>query len=297
MDLIDQDAIDLPQADDDQEHPVIVYNRVSKNWCHGLYPEMVRHVQHVYLAMIAQVDAMIGKLIEAVDDLGLWDDTYFVFSSDHGELALEHNLWYKMSMYEGSVRVPLIAAGPGIQPGIEAHDLASLIDLYPTFMEMTGLPAPDGLMGQSLLPEMRGEPGARQDWVLSEYHDTTALTGMFMLRAGDWKYVAYPGYAPQLFNMVDDPDELHNLAPSRPEVIRELDARLREIVDYEAVDGKVKAYDRRCFRRWRMEQRSAGTYDEQMARIFSGWNDLAPEDVVPWTEENERQIVEWMNAG
>ena len=69
-----------------------------------------------------------------------------------------------------------------------------------------------------------------------------------MLRRGPWKYIAYVGYEPMLFNLTEDPDEVRNLASSRPEVVRELDMQLRKIVDYPAVDAKVKAYDRDSFR-------------------------------------------------
>jgi hypothetical protein len=70
---------------------------------------------------------------------------------------------------------------------------------------------------------------------------------------------------------------------------------LRRIVDCEAVDAKVKGYDRRCFRRWRQEQRSAGTYEASMARIYSGWDDLKDEQIMPWTAEDEAKIVAWMD--
>ena len=109
---------------------------------------------------------------------------------------------------------------------------------------------PVGLDGHSLMAELRGQPGGRPDWVLSQFHDTTCNTGSFMLRRGDWKYIAYPGYQPMLFDLLADPDEIRNLAPSRSEVVRQMDARLRSIVDYEAVDAKVKAYDRASFAAW-----------------------------------------------
>jgi arylsulfatase K len=294
--MIDEAGVDVPPEDDPSEHPVTDYMFVNKNWEHGFDDEMVKKVRRVYFGMIAEVDAMVGELMEAMDEQGLWDNTYFVFSSDHGELAMEHMEWYKSSMYEGSARVPFVAAGPEIVPGTVVDDVASLIDIYPTFMDMTGLPKPENLEGHSLLPEMRAEPSDRPDWALSTYHDSACNATTFMLRTGDWKYIKYVGYEPQLFNLAEDPDELNNLADERPEVVAQLDAKLKEIVDYDEVDDRVTAYDKRAFRRWRMEKRSEGTYEQEMARVYSGFDRLSEDQVEPWTEEEERKIVEWMNS-
>lgn len=296
LDMIDEAGVDVPPVDDPTAHPVTHYMHVNKNWEHGYDDDMVRQVRRVYFAMIAEVDAMVGELTKAMDDEGLWENTYLIFSSDHGELAMEHKGWYKSSMYDGSVRVPFIAAGPGILPGSVLEDYASLIDIYPTLMDMTGLDAPGGLEGNSLLPEMRGQPSSRPDWALSEYHDSGCNATTFMLRTGEWKYCKHVGYEPQLFNMAEDPDEMVNLASARPEVVTELDAKLRGIVDYDEVDARVTGYDKRAFRRWRMDERSAGTYAETMARVYSGWDRMQDDIIQPWTEEDERRIVEWMNS-
>ena len=241
--LIDEAAVDIPPFDDPMAHPCTAYQFVSKNWEHGFSDEMVRQVRRVYFAMIAEVDAMLGEIMQAVDEQKLWDNTYFLFTSDHGDLAMEHQSWYKDSMYDGLVRVPFIAAGPGIVAGQVVENLASLIDIYPTLVEMAGLPMPASVEGHSLLPELRGQPGARPDWVLSEYTDLALNANTLMLRRGDWKYIKYVGYEPQLFHLAEDPAELQNLASSRPDVVGEMDARLLEIVDYNALDARVKGYE------------------------------------------------------
>jgi arylsulfatase K len=269
---------------------------VNKNWEHGFDDQMVKRVRRIYFGMVAEVDAMVGELMAAMDEQGLWENTYFLFSSDHGEMAMEHMGWYKSAMYEPSVRVPLLVAGPGIVPGAAIDGVTSLIDVYPTLMDATGLPAPEDLEGHSLLPEMRGEPSTRPNWALCAYHDSACNATTFLLRAGDWKYVVYVGYEPQLFNLAEDPDEIHNLAAERPRTVAQLDALLRSIVDYEEVDARVTAYDRRAFRRWRMEKRSEGTYEDWMARVYSGFDRLTEDMIQPWTEEDERQIVAWMDG-
>lgn len=296
LDRIDEAGVNIP-PDDEQDHPVMQYMRTVKNWEHGFSEEMVRKVRRIYFAMIAEVDAMVGRLLEAMQELGLADSTYLIFTSDHGEMAMEHRQFYKMTLYDSSARVPLIVAGPGVRAGAVVDDLVSLVDIHPTLTDMAGLARPEKLDGHSLIPELTGGSSGRPDWVLSEFHGTSCNTGSFMLRRGRWKYIAYVGYEPQLFDLEDDPDEIRNLAGVRPEVAAEMDRLLRQIVDYEAIDASVKDYDRRSFRQWRAEQLAAGTYQQSMARVYSGWDDLSEDAVLPWTAADETAIRQWLEGG
>ncbi len=296
LNIIDESAIEIPPKDE-QDHPVMRYQRINKNWTHGFSDDMVRLTRRIYFAMIAEVDAMLGELLKALDDLGIADSTFVVFTSDHGEMAMEHRQYYKMNMYEPSVRVPLIISGPGIIKGRKVEDLVSLVDLYPTLMDMAKVKIPEGLDGISLMPELTGYTSNRPDWVFSEYHDTSCNTGCFMVRRGDWKYIAYAGYEPQLFNLSQDPWEIRNLASLLPDKTAQMDSLLRSIVDYEAVDAKVKAYDKESFREWRRQQKELGTYQSNMSRIFSGWDNLKEDEIIPWNDEDEKVIEEWLNGG
>ncbi len=74
-----------------------------------------------------------------------------------------------------------------------------------------------------------------------------------------------------------------------------MDKKLRSIVDYEAVDAKVKSYDKSSFIKWRNEQKKSGSYEENMALIHSGWDDLIEEDIDPWTKKDEEKIIEWLS--
>jgi len=291
-DRIDQEGIAMP-PEDEQDHPVMRYMRTCKNWEHGWGEDMMRRVRGVYFAMIAEVDAMVGRLLGALDELGLAESTYVIFTSDHGEMAGEHRQYYKMCHYEPSARVPLIVRGPGVRRGARTESLVSLVDMYPTLMDLAGAPHPDGLDGQSLMGELTGQAATGHDQVLAECHDSSCSTGSFMLRRGDWKYIAYVGYAPQLFDLAADPWEIRNLAGARPDIVAEMDRRLRDIVDYEAVDARIKAHDRRSFAEWRGQERAAGTYERTMARIHSGW-DAADAPVSPWTAEDEARIERWL---
>ncbi len=106
--------------------------------------------------------------------------------------------------------------------------------------------------------------------------------------------MVYPGYQPHLFDLNEDPDELNNLSEIMPDIVKTLDIRLREIVDYEKVDKKVKDYDKECFCKWRNEHIKTGDYRELMGRIFSGWDYMVEGEGNPWTDQDEQAIVEWI---
>ena len=89
--------------------------------------------------MIAALDEMVGRVLQTIEELGLRDNTYVIFSSDHGEMAGDQNQILKRSMYEASTHVPLIVRGPDIRRGKTIDTPVSLVDLYPTFMDMAGI--------------------------------------------------------------------------------------------------------------------------------------------------------------
>ena len=187
---------------------------VTKN-THGHFTDdEILAIRRHYFAMVAETDAMLGQVLDTLEATGQLDDTYVIFASDHGEMNMEHRQTLKNALYEASARVPLIVAGPGLQQGVISNDLVSLIDLFPTLMDMAGLDHPQGIDGVSLLPLCRGDATGRPNYVFSEYHSNFSNTGIAMWRQGPWKYVRYAGYHPQLFNLHDDPEEIHNLVPS-----------------------------------------------------------------------------------
>jgi len=295
-DLIAEEDVNIPPKEE-EHHPVMEYQRIQKNWTHGFSDEMIRKVRHIYFAMIAEVDAMLGAVLDELEALNLKDSTYIIFTSDHGEMAMEHEQFYKMSLYEPSVRVPLIIRGPGLEKDKSIDTLTSLVDIYPTLMDMAEVEYPLNLDGHSLVPELKGKKADRPDWVLAEFHGSTCNTGCFMFRQGDYKYNVYVGYKPQLFNVKEDPFEINNLVDKRPDIAREMDERLRNTVDYEAVDAKVKAYDKESFKKWREIQKRAGTYEENMALVHSGWDGITNAEAASWTEQDEKQIIDWLNNG
>lgn len=284
LETIDPEKVTLPPYEA-QLHPVMEYMAATKNSLGEFSDEEILAIRRTYYAMIAEADAMVGELVDTVESMGLGDSTYIIYTSDHGEMNMEHRQWLKNSLYEASVRVPMIIAGPGVKEGLVVDDLVSLIDIFPTLMDMAGLPHPEGLAGHSLMPLMQGRPGERPDWVLSQYHANFANTGTFLLRRGDWKYIVYAGYEPRLFNLKEDPDEMVNLVPSRPDVVQAMDARLLEIVDYDAVDAKVKAYDRESFTRWRAEVGAEECSRIMKEVVYKGFG---------WSVEHDRQLASWL---
>ncbi len=299
MDKIDIDRVRIP-PEDEELHPVMEYQLTNKNWSHGFHPSTVRQVRAAYYAMCAEADAMVGEVVNTLEELGLDDNTYFVFSSDHGEMALEHRNWYKMNMYEASSRVPLVISGPGIRSGRSIDNIVSLIDMFPTLAEMSGVDCPDQVQGESLLPLARGETSESRNWALATHTGTSSNTTMFMLRRGAWKYVAYPGYPPQLFNLEEDPDEIHNLASTRGEIAREMDRELRRIVDYEEVHERCIAYDKAAFRKWRERARAGEFTDTSYGRSpdnpATTYEEIMANTYVGWSEEHEDKLNRWLDS-
>jgi len=294
---IPEEAIDIPPIDR-TDHPCIGYQRTTKGWRYGFDDETVRQVRRIYFAMCAEADALVGALHEAMQRLGMKDDTYFVFTSDHGELALEHQDWYKMSFYEGSVRVPMAMTGPSIPAGQRCHNLVSLIDLCPTFMDMAGLPLRKGCDGESLLPLVTGETSHCRDSAYACYMGITLNTTGYMLRKGRWKYVVYVGYPARLFDMEVDPQELNDLIHQEPERVRELDAELRAIVDCEETHREVLAYNKEAFRQWR-RQAKRGVYRDYSYGLrgnpSSDYMTLMDNVFTGYSQDDEDAVEKWLN--
>lgn len=290
LNRIRQEAIQIPPKEEN-EHPVMAYMRMCKNWTHTPDDESVRRARAVYYAMIAEVDEMFGEILKACEGV---ENTYFFFLSDHGEMNMEHGQYYKYTAYEPSARVPLVVAGPGVLPGARIEHIESLIDIFPTILELAGGTTSRKLDGSSLVPVLRSGRDNRENIAFCEYHDSGACTGIVMLRRDQYKYVAYPGYEPQLFDLAKDPWEIHNLASERPELVQEMDERLRQITNYEAHDHMVKEYDHDSFRVWREGHKAAGDYEKLMARTFCGADDEEPDIIPPWTEEDEKAIIKWL---
>jgi choline-sulfatase len=212
-------------------------------------PDEVRDARHAYYGAISYVDAQIGRLLAVLRETDRLDDTIVIVTSDHGDMLGERGLWYKMSCYEGSVRVPLLVSAPGrFVPGRVSTPVSSM-DLLPTLVELadvddTNVVGP--LDGKSLVPLLAGEPTDR-DTVLAEYLAEGAIAPIVMIRRGDVKFVHCETDPDQLFDLARDPWERDNLAtdPGYAEILAELRAEVASRWDLSALDLDIRDSQRR----------------------------------------------------
>ena len=221
-------------------HPVLDALRAAFDVADEFDGLTVRRAIGAYYALCTFMDEQVGRILTALGEAGLAGDTLVLYTSDHGDQIGEHGLWWKYTMYEGSVGVPLLMSGPTLPKGTMVDAPVSLIDVYPTVCEAFNLPREAGeanLPGTSLLQFARGER-TDERLIFSEYHAMGSIAGSFMLRDGHYKLVYYAGHPPQLFNLKEDPDELVDLGgdPSYAEVRRRCEERLREIADPDELD-------------------------------------------------------------
>ncbi|CAG7599779.1 Ulvan-active sulfatase [Paenibacillus solanacearum] len=204
---------------------------------------MLRNVIAAYYGMITALDDNVGKIIAELKAQGLYDNTYIVYMSDHGENLGEHGLFYKQCSYEASVGVPLIVKGPGLPSGQRIDGPVTLVDLYPTLMDIAGLETEPDRPGTSWLPLIKNGSRNREEYAFSEYHGNFFKQDWYMLVKDGFKYTHYVNDRPSLFNLQEDPQEMRDLAadPQYADTLKQFEALLRTIVDPEAVSLRAKA--------------------------------------------------------
>lgn len=231
FDLYPSDRISLPKlTDQDQRRePAAAYASLLPEEA-ALSDALRRQAIQGYRASISFMDAQVGRVVDALDRLGLTENTVIVFTSDHGYHAYEHGLWQKMSLFENSARVPLIVVAPGARKGTTAVTMSEMVDIYPTIADLCGLSPPAYVDGVSLRPALT-DPEA-----LVKTHAYTQLRrngkDSYSVRTAQWRYTQWEGGASgeQLYDMVADPGETRNLAnePRHASVVAELRRRLAE---------------------------------------------------------------------
>lgn len=215
-----------------------------------LTDDLRRQARQAYCASISFMDAQVGRVVDALDRLGLADNTIIVFTSDHGYHMGEHGLWQKMSIFEESARVPLLIVAPGVTTkGTAAASPVSLIDLFPTLAELCGVPAPANLQGQSLGPMLRDPNLPGRGWALTQVvrgggparASVTTNVGSdgarffgYSLRGPRWRYTEWDEgrKGRELYDHDADPGELTNLAdlPEHAKTVEALSRQLRDAV-------------------------------------------------------------------
>ncbi len=181
-------------------------------------PSERRHRQRAYyLANVTMIDEKLGQILETIEKRWSLDDWVIIFTSDHGEHLGDHGIVEKWTMYDCSVRVPLMFSAPGrIEGGRHIDDLVQLFDIGPTILDFAGVETPEHFEAQSLMGLLRDEPGASgREYVFSEHGPDPMLHMVeyeMMVRDKDWKLVEFLGEEDgQLYDLRSDPDEVINL--------------------------------------------------------------------------------------
>lgn len=228
--MYDPDALTLPE-NFMTEHPFDNGELRIRDELLAPFPrteaEIRRHLCDYY-AMITHADAQMGRVLEALKRTGEMDNTIIVFAGDNGLAVGCHGLMGKQNLYEHSTRVPLVMAGPGVPVGARSAALCYLLDIFPTLCDLAGFTVPESVEGRSLLPVMRGEQAGRDALFLAYKNIHRGI------RTRTHKLIEYNVNGTrmtQLFDLVQDPFELKNLAASagQAELLGKLRERLVEL--------------------------------------------------------------------
>jgi len=204
--------------------------------------EVREHIRDYY-AMISHLDHEIGRILDALDASGKADNTLVVLAGDNGLAVGRHGLMGKQNLYEHSVRVPLVMAGPGVPVGQTRDAMCYLIDVFPTLCDLLNLPTPGSVDGKSLTTVLNDANATVRDVLHFAYQRwQRAVTD------GTHKLIAYHVNGQrraQLFNVIDDPDEVNDLIddPTHAQTVRELREQLqRWKSDYDDVSEQGRAF-------------------------------------------------------
>ncbi len=210
-------TVDVPQIPADYHDTLHHFMRLwREHRCvDELTEEQVRTARAAYYGLVTLMDELIGNILSVLAKTHFSDDTVVIYTSDHGEMAGEHRMWWKSSFYEGSVGVPLIFSWPGcFAENRTVAAVTSLLDVGPTLVELAGSEAMSQVRGHSLMRFLTGD-GIVPDWPDTAFAELDGLLGGIpgrMIRRGPWKLNYYHGYErPQLFHLGSDPGEWHDL--------------------------------------------------------------------------------------
>ncbi len=179
-------------------------------------------VRRNYSAMVENIDRWLSVYIDQIKKRGEWENTLIVYSSDHGEMLGDHNMWGKSKPHQPSIGIPLTIAGPGVKHGIISDALVSLMDLTATFLNYADLPVPQNMDSRSLIPVLTGAQTKHRDILKSGLNNwRTVFDGQYKLVEGYGKTKE-----PLLFDMLYDPLENNNIAGKAEKHLK----RMREML-------------------------------------------------------------------
>lgn len=270
-DLYNDDEIPMPaveQVPDPDPHSQRLAHMIESDTTPPTEDE-VRTARHAYLANVSYVDSLIGDMLDALERLGMDENTVILFTTDHGDMLGERGLWYKMSFFEHSARIPMIVSGAGVEPS-SVDTPVSLLDVLPTLLSLGSCDEDDEAVGSDLLKVASGSDPDRT--VLGEYMGEGAVAAVLMIRRGTEKFIWSAADPPQLYDLATDPSELNNLAETQD--VSDWEEEVRERWDAEAIDDAV--------RRSQEERRLVDHAHRQGA--YTGW------DYQPHTDASEQYM-------
>lgn len=222
--------------------------------------QQVRNARRAYYGAVSYVDEQIGSIRRTLDQTRLADNTIIIVTSDHGEMLGERGLWYKMSFFESSSRVPLIVHAPHRFSARRVTASVSLVDILPTLVDLAfdgAAPCyPETIDGRSLLPHLQGRGG--HDEVTGEYFGEGAIAPVIMIRRGAYKFIHSPADPDQLFELDNDPNELNNMIddPAAVDILREFRNEVAARWNMPKLHDQVVSSQRR--RRFQFTAQNAG---------------------------------------
>ncbi|MFT5123943.1 MAG: arylsulfatase A-like enzyme [Verrucomicrobiales bacterium] len=217
----------LPETMKDTPDPRMDRNTDPKRWNSYWKPRMDA-LQRVYYAMTASLDHEVGRLMQALKDGGMEDNTLLVFTSDHGEMFGAQGRVFKMTFYEEAARVPFLIRWPGhIPEGHTSFACMSTVDIMPTLLGLTALPIPPAVEGMDLSPAAQGQSGPEPEFAFLQGMGHTFLWNdgfeWRAIRDTEYTYARYRSDGKELlFHNARDPHQMIDLATVRPDVLRRM---------------------------------------------------------------------------
>lgn len=231
FDLYDRSAMIAPVVpENDLDDMPKIIREYKANSRYGVTPELHKGLLEAYYASISYMDAQVGRVLDAVDEMGLRENTIIIFSSDHGYLLGEHHKFQKQHLFEESTRVPFILSVPWMNDshGSATKELTELIDLYPTIAQLAGLEPPATLHGESLVPLL--EDSTSEKWK-KDVVFTISRNGGESIRTHEWRFNhwGFGKKGEELYDLKNDPGEFTNLAddPEHLEIKMKLKKQLQ----------------------------------------------------------------------
>ena len=190
-----------------------------------------------YLGLCTFVDEQIGNVLDSLESTSFNRNTNILFLSDHGENLGARGLWGKSVMYEESIGIPMILAGESVPEGMIVKTPVSLIDVFPSILDVFNIKKTDKISGESLF-EIAKKKEDKKRLVFSEYHGAGAISGAYMLRDGKYKYIHYVNFEPEFYDLETDPEALINLATKIQyrQILKNYENKLFSMIDPHAIN-------------------------------------------------------------